>query len=122
MSEIITPMAVENRLKNLGIELDAAYSGLVGAEQGYMKAKSAWEINSAKARMQIKASGLERGVKLTVSEIEDEALLRCQEELMALNTSEAVVKGARANISRVKTQIDIARSIGTSVRSSIDLS
>jgi hypothetical protein len=36
--------------------------------------------------------------------------------------SEAVVKATRANMQRIKTQIDIARSVGTSVRSSMEIS
>lgn len=116
MAEIITPIQVELRLKNLGVELDESHEELVKAEKAYMDAKSMWEINSARARMTIKQRALDRGVKVTVAEVEDEALLRCQEELMALNTSEAMVKAARANNQRIRIHIDIARSIGTSVR------
>ena len=116
MAEIITPVQVELRLKNLGVELDESHEELVKAEKAYMDAKSMWEINSARARMTIKQRALDRGVKVTVAEVEDEALLRCQEELMALNTSEAMVKAARANNQRIRIHIDIARSIGTSVR------
>ena len=116
MSEVVTPMQVERRLINLSKELDESQEDLGAAEHLYMRAKSAWEINSAKARMSIKARAIERGGKVTVSEVEDEALLRCQEELMALNTAEAIVKAARGNNQRIRTQIDIARSIGTSVR------
>ena len=122
MAEIVTPAAVERRLVTLSQELDAAHEQLVTAEHTYMSAKSAWEINSAKARMGIKHSAAEKGVKVTIAEVEDEALMRCQDELMAYNTSEAVVKAARGKMARVRTQIDIARSIGTSVRSSIDIS
>jgi hypothetical protein len=35
-------------------------------------------------------------------------------------TVEAMVKASRANAARLKTQVDIARSIGTSVRTSMD--
>ena len=112
-------MQVERRLLQLSKELDESTDDLGRAEMSFMTAKSAWEINSARARMQIKARVLERGGKATVGEIEDEALLRCQDELMALNTSEGMVKAARGNNSRIRTQIDIARSIGTSVRTSM---
>jgi 4-hydroxy-3-methylbut-2-en-1-yl diphosphate synthase IspG/GcpE len=41
---------------------------------------------------------------------------------MHIGITEAIVKAARANASRIKTQVEIARSIGTSVRTSLDLS
>ena len=119
MTEVITPVAVERRLIDLGAELDKTTDYLIDAEHKYSNAKTAWEINSAKARMQIRQRALEKGVKITVSELEDESLLRCQDELMALNTTDATVKAARASVTRVRTQIEIARSVGTSVRTSL---
>jgi hypothetical protein len=59
---------------------------------------------------------------MTVQDVEDAAILQCEMDLTAFNASEAVVKAARANIVRVRTQIDIARSVGTSVRSSMEIS
>jgi hypothetical protein len=41
---------------------------------------------------------------------------------MQIAIAEASVKAARANATRIKTQVEIARSIGTSVRTSMDLS
>jgi hypothetical protein len=38
-----------------------------------------------------------------------------------LNSAEATVKAARANAQRIRTQVDIARSIGTSVRASLEM-
>jgi hypothetical protein len=40
---------------------------------------------------------------------------------MQIGFAEASVKAARANASRIKIQVEIARSIGTSVRTSLDL-
>jgi hypothetical protein len=60
------------------------------------------------------------GVKLTVQEKEDIATVECQSELQRLAIAEAIVRAARGNASRIKTQIDIARSIGTSVRAALD--
>jgi hypothetical protein len=40
---------------------------------------------------------------------------------MEIGIAEATVKASRANTSRIKTQVEIARSIGTSVRTSMDL-
>lgn len=116
----LTPMQVERRLIELGRELDEANDGLHHAEHTYMNAKGAYEIATAKWRMKIRGSAADRGVKITVGEIDDEAMIRCQDELTAYYTSEAIVKAARANMSRVRTQIEIARSVGASVRTSME--
>jgi len=39
-----------------------------------------------------------------------------------VNTAEATVKSARANATRIRTQVDIARSVGTSVRTEYSVS
>jgi hypothetical protein len=118
---IVTPAAVERRLVDLSKELDEANDQLVAAEHEYMRAKSAWEINGARARLGLKAKAADQGQKMTVQDVEDAAILQCETYLTAYNASEAVVRSARANIVRVRTQIDIARSVGTSVRSSMEI-
>lgn len=118
---IVTPHAVEKRLVELSRELDEAHEQIVQAETEYMQAKSEWEIGSAKSRLMLKSKAQDEGRKMTVGEIEDEAMVSCEAQLRRFNTSEAVVRAARGNIVRVRTQIDIARSVGTSVRSSMDL-
>ena len=122
MSDVVTPMQVDRRLIELGRELDESHTHMVEAEQTFMSAKTGYEIAIAEARMRTRQRYIERGVKVTVGEIEDEALIATKIELTALNTSEALVKAARANNNRIRTQIDIARSIGASVRASMDMS
>ena len=121
MSNIITPAQVENRLLQLSREYDDAHKELEQAEIGYANAKSLWEITSARTRLSIQAKALDSGKRITVQERDDEAVVRCQHELMAVNISEAKVRAARANANRLRTQIDIARSVGTSVRAAMDL-
>ena len=43
-------------------------------------------------------------------------------ERLVMATAEAIVRAARSNASRIRTQVDIARSVGTSVRTSMELS
>jgi ABC-type molybdate transport system ATPase subunit len=121
MSNIITPAQVENRLVQLSREYDEAHEALEQSEIGYANAKSLWEITSARTRLSIQAKALDSGKRITVQERDDEAVVRCQDELMAVNMSEAKVRAARANANRLRTQIDIARSVGTSVRAAMDL-
>ena len=112
---MVTPLAIENRLTTLSKEIDEAHVDLVNAERSYHKAKSNYEIAYAKAYL-----GLgER--KLRVQELEKTALLMCAIEYQELHISEALAKAARGNAQRIRTQVDIARSIGTSVRASLEL-
>ena len=114
---MITPTQVEKRLVDLSAEVDLAHSELATAEEKYFVAKSNFEIAIAKARLD---APTQTGLKLTVQNKDDLATLATQTELKELAISEAIVKSARANVNRLRTQVDIARSVGTSVRISMD--
>lgn len=117
----VTPMQIERRLIDLGKELDDQFKELEAAEHGYMAAKAAWEIDSAGCRLRIRSKYLERGSKVTVGEVEDEMILGCKDQMTVLYIAEAIVKSARANASRIRTQIEIGRSVGASVRTSMEI-
>lgn len=112
---MVTPQAIENRLATLSKEVDEAHKFLEEAEYKYHKAKTAYEIEMAHSRMKLAHE------KMRVQDIQDTALIFCREQYEALNAAEATVKAARANATRIRTQVDIARSIGTSVRASIEM-
>ena len=114
---MITPEKVEARLYELSKEIDAAHDELVSAEKFYHNTKAKFEINIAHSRVKIGLANM----KLRVGDVADKALVECEEEWRELQIAEALVKGARANANRVRTQVDIARSIGTSVRASMDI-
>lgn len=117
MAQILTPERVEQRLMGLSSMMDTAQESLEKCEIEYANAKSIYEIAMAESRIRL-GSGES---KLRVQEIEDHALVLCQEKYFDLNLKEAMVKSARSNIQRVRTQVDIARSLGTSVRSAMEL-
>jgi hypothetical protein len=117
----VTPMQVEARLRELGAELDEAHKGLVAAEEQYFRAKADYEIGVAAARLRVGQRFADKGTKGTVQEREDLALIETTDLLKAWYSSEAVVRAARANSRRVQVQIEIARSVGTSVRSSMEI-
>ena len=118
MKEIlITPVKIENRLFELSKEIDVAHEELSKAEMDYHKAKSAFELAIARARI---LTG-NASAKMRVQDVADHALLQCYDEFQSLQITEAMVKAARANAQRVRTQVDIARSIGTSVRASLEV-
>lgn len=114
-------MHVESRLVALGRELDTAHRDLVSGEHAYYAAKSTYEVAVAKVRLAIGADHAASGVRSTVQEREDRALLAVADQATTLATAEAVVRAARANVARIRTHIDIARSLGTSVRAALDL-
>lgn len=113
----ITPERVETRLYELSKEIDLAHDELVKAEKVYHDAKAKFEIQIAHARLNIGLNNL----KLRVGDVADRALTECEHEWFQLQQAEALVKAARANANRVRTQVDIARSIGTSVRASLEV-
>lgn len=114
-NQVVTPQAIENRLATLSKEIDEAHAYLEQAEHAYHKAKSSYEIEMAHARMKLSQE------KMRVQDVQDTALIYCSKQYEDLNTAEAVVKAARANATRIRTQVDIARSIGTSVRASLEM-
>ena len=116
MSDVITPQMVETELRKMSKEVDLSFNDLSGAERLYFKAKADYEIQLARARVTL-ATGVK---KLTVQEKEDHALLATEDLHYQLATAEAVVRSARANVQRIRTQVDILRSVGTSVRSSME--
>lgn len=118
MGEILTPHNVERRLIELSNELDEVSHDLTAAETVYYESKMRYELAIARKRLEI-ADEL-RGTKTTVQEREDMALIAVEDYAMELAANEAILRSSRANIARIKTQIDVARSLGTSVRASYE--
>jgi hypothetical protein len=112
---VVTPASIENRLVQLSKEVDESHDYLDKAERQYLHAKTEHELAIAKTRL-----GLS-GEKMRVQDVQDYALVKCADSFTALNIAEGVVKAARANATRIRTQVDIARSIGTSVRASLEI-
>ncbi len=118
-SQVITPEMIERRLKELSKEVDQSHTDLAEAERNYFETKAKYELSLAHARLSV---ANKKDMKVTVSDKADLALVATEELHMKMATAEALVRAARANASRIRTQVDIARSIGTSVRTSMDLS
>ena len=118
---VLTPQMVENRLKELSREIDDSHSQLVEAESHYLSIKAHYEIALAKSRLSRANRSAPNGKNYTVGEREDIAIVENEELHLRMASAEALVRGARANAQRIRTQVDIARSIGTSVRTSMDV-
>ena len=121
MSDVVTPAQVERRLKDLSKAVDDAYSELVVREHDYHEGKARYEIAMAKSRILLASKSAPNGKNYTVGEREDMALIENGELHKNLAIFEALAKASRANTSRLKVQVEITRSIGTSVRTSLDL-
>lgn len=120
MSEIITPAQVEQRLLQLSGLLEKAQAQLNSAEEQYTTAKAEYEIALAKSRVALATEVGANNKLLTATEKEDKALIANESKHLILASTEVLVKAARANVAHLKTQVDIARSIGSSVRSSLE--
>jgi hypothetical protein len=121
MSEIITPAMVEQKLRGLSKEVDEAHKVLVEVETIYHSVKADYEIAMAKSRITLATKSAPNGKNYTVGEREDLALVQNEELHKDLAIIQARVLASRANTNRLKMQVDIARSVGTSVRTSMDL-
>ena len=120
MNNVVTPAQVEKRLYDLSKEIDDIQTHMSTVEKAYFETKASYEIELARARMTFASKSAPSGKNYTVQEREDLALIQCEDLHFRVASIEATVRSVRANAMRVKTQVDIARSIGTSVRSSID--
>lgn len=119
--QVVTPAMIEKRLYDLSKAVDEAHSETVEIESHYNSIKSQYEISLAKSRIKFASVSSPAGKNYTVQEREDMALIENEELHYRMGAAEAQVKATRANAQRLRTQVDIARSIGTSVRTSMDL-
>jgi hypothetical protein len=110
-------MEVEERMLALSDELDEAQDILTQAEVRYAEAKHHCDLAMAQARLRI----MNEERRTTEQQRKDEAFLTCKQEDWALSMADAGVRAARSNVFRIRTQVDIARSLGTSVRSSMEV-
>lgn len=117
---VITPVQVEAKLVALSKLIDEAHDELLIAESDYHKNKADYEIAMAKTRLELANKSKPSGGNYTVGERDDLALVTNRDMHRIVATDEAVVKANRANVARLRMQVDIARSIGTSVRTGMD--
>jgi hypothetical protein len=119
---VVTPEQVERRLKELSKLIDEAHDALVEAESIYHSDTAEYELEMAASRLEFANKSSPTGKNYTVGERDDMALIKNRDLHRKVSTSEAIVKANRANVARLRVQVDIARSIGTSVRTGMELS
>jgi hypothetical protein len=122
MNQVVTPQQIEARLYALSKEVDEGHESLVQAEQAFHQMTAEYEVAMARSRISWASKSSPTGKNYTVGEREDMAIIENAEQHFMIATVEAQVKAARANVQRLKTQVEIARSMSASVRSSMELS
>ena len=122
MTQVVTPQQIESRLYALSKEVDEAHEGLVAAEREFHQTTAEYEIAIARTRISLASKSSPTGKNYTVGEREDIAIIENADQHFKIAVMEAQVKAARANVQRLKTQVEIARSMSASVRSSMELS
>jgi hypothetical protein len=120
-SPIATPADVERQLVHLSKEIDEVHLLLIDVEKEYSVLKAQYEIALARSRMIYATKSSPTGKNYTVTEREDMALLENEEVHIQMALMEASIKSTRGNMARLKTQVDIARSVGSSVRASMEV-
>ena len=121
MTQVVTPQQIESRLYALSKEVDEAHEGLVTAEREFHQTTAEYEIAIARTRISLASKSSPTGKNYTVGEREDMAIIENADQHFKIAVMEAQVKAARANVQRLKTQVEIARSMSASVRSSMEL-
>jgi hypothetical protein len=116
-SNIVTPAQVEKRLYDLSKLVDEAHEYFATTEHKYQSTKAEYEIAMAKSKIKNSHPDL----KMTVALGEATAIVENQDLRRALAIAEAEVKAAKENSNRIRTQVDIARSISVSVRASMEV-
>lgn len=113
----LTPVQVEHKLLELVQHNQRAYQDLRDAEHAYEAVKAEHQIAYAKARLATYAEHKD----WTVGRRDDYATAATEDLRLQLAGAEAVVKSARAKAAAVRTQADLVRSIGLSVRTSMEV-
>jgi len=112
----LTPVEIEQTLRRLYNNLTSGQDMLKLAEEEYSEAKAHYTVQLAATRIQIKVNARAAGEKMTVQDLDDEALMLCADEYQRLIIAEGMVKAAKSNMTKLLTQADIVRSLGASVR------
>ena len=121
MAQIVTPQQIEARLYALSKEIDGPNEELNKCESEYHLKKSEYEVSMARSRMSYASKSSPTGKNYTIQERDDLALLDNENLHFDVNIIEARVKAARNNVSRLRVQVDLTRSMSASVRTSMDL-
>ena len=118
---ILTPTQVEQQLRSLSRRIAEAQDENAAVEMSYSTSKAELEIAMAVSRLKYADMSKPSGKGFTVDERDDHATVENMDLIRAVAVEEAKVKASRGRINQLNTQADIARSVSTSVRTSMTL-
>lgn len=113
----VTPEQVEKRLMELSKEVDEAHEKLRDADANLVEKEYQFKKKMAESRVRLSHSDN----KMRVQEIDDRALMMNDTEYFEYLTAQHIVRAAKSNSDRVDTQVQIAQSVGASVRASLTI-
>jgi hypothetical protein len=118
---MITPAQIEKRLYELSQEMDQAHTQMVEDETHLNYTKAKYEIAMARTRLELASKSSPTGKNYTVGEREDMALIHNEELHLALSIADTQAKASKSNMARIRTQVDITRSISSSIKATLEL-
>lgn len=112
MSGQITPSDIAGRLLNLAYDLSALVGQIDVAEREAVHAREDYTLSLSRAFLA--ATG-------PMDVRKHESIAATHTERLAAELAEAIVRGLRRQIDSCKVRIDVGRSVGTTVRSEMNL-
>jgi hypothetical protein len=113
----LTPAQIEKRLLQLDGENERVHEALREAESRLALAETSLRLARARALIDT----FKKPEKITVQQREALVDLACEAELVELQVATTIAKAARSKVAEIKTSIDIARSLGATIRSAMDM-
>lgn len=113
----LTPIQIEHHLRSLSRQLDESQAQAERTERQY--ALAVYEFEKAKARIVLELR--DSGVKWSVAETEAKVLLDADKERFAVVEAQIALNINKANIQKLRTQSELARSVAVSVRTSMGM-
>lgn len=109
----MNPSEIAHALEEQIDRLDELVDEVRDAGRNAAETESAFKIEHAKARLTIKATAIE---KLTVSDIEAEATIACEEVLLGHLIAQNALMSTREVIRLSQTKVDALRTLSASFR------
>lgn len=118
--ELFTPADIEQALIRLSARMDRGNAYLDAVERAYSKAKEVYDLACAKAMDQIVSEYERQNLRPPAADIRKaRVFLVTTAEREQLRRLEVLILHTRRRLHHLSRQIDIARSLGTSVRAAM---
>lgn len=118
--ELFTPADIEQALIRLSVRMDKGHAYLDAVERAHSKAKEIHDLACARAMDQIVTDYEQRNLRPPAEDIRrSRVLLATTAEREQLRRLEVLMSHTRRRLHHLSRQVDVARSLGASVRSAM---